>query len=130
MTGQAAIAVVEALVDAFNRRDQAAVAALLHDDVVCQGMPLPAAEGLAATMDMLAPFLAADEIDWQIVAIAAAGDTVFTERVDRFRFAGADWTQVCAAGVFHIGKDGRIVAWRDYFDMAELLGAMPPASGG
>lgn len=125
-----AVAVVDALVAAFNRKDVAGVAALLHDDVVCQGMPLPPAQGHAATMALLTPFLAADEIDWRIVTRAATGDIVFAERIDRFRFAGQDWTQVRAIGVFVIDADGRIREWRDYFDMAELVAAMPPADIG
>ena len=121
-------AVVEALIDAFNRRDGVAVAALLHDDIMCIGIPLPPAQGKAAALDLLAPFLAAEAIDWQLHAIAVNGRTVHTERTDRFRFTGADWTQVRAAGIFEVAEDGRIRAWRDYFDMAELLAAMP-ASG-
>lgn len=119
------VAVVEALVAAFNRRDTAAIADLLAEDVVCAGIPLEPAHGRAATMDMLAPFLAAEEIDWRMLAIAANGPVVFTERDDRFRFAGQDWTSVRAAGIFEIDDDGRIAAWRDYFDLAELERAMP-----
>jgi limonene-1,2-epoxide hydrolase len=118
--------IVEQLIDAFNRRDAAGVAALLHDDIVCAGIPLPPAIGKAATIDLLAPFLAADAIDWQLLGIVADGPKVHTERIDRFRFSGADWTQVRAAGVFDIAPDGRIIGWRDYFDMAELVAAMPP----
>lgn len=123
--GNDAIAVVEALVAAFNRRDPAAIADLLAEDVVCAGIPLEPAHGRAATMEMLASFLAAEEIDWQLLAIAANGRTVFTERNDRFRFAGQGWTTVRAAGVFDIAEDGRISAWRDYFDLGELERAMP-----
>lgn len=120
--------VVEALIDAFNRRDRGALAALLHDDVICAGIPMPPAFGKAAALDLLAPFLAAEAIDWQLHAIAVSGSTVFTERTDRFRFHGADWTQVRAAGIFEIAQDGRISGWRDYFDMAELLAALPAAT--
>lgn len=119
------IAVVEAFVAAFNRRDGAAIAGLLAKDIVCAGIPLDPAHGRAATMEMLAPFLAAEEIDWRILAIAANGAMVFTERDDRFRFAGKDWTSVRAAGIFEIDGEGRIAAWRDYFDLAELERAMP-----
>jgi len=119
------VAVVEALVAAFNRRDTRAIAELLAADIVCAGIPLEPAHGRAATMDMLAPFLAAEAIDWRILAIAANGPVVFTEREDRFRFADKDWTSVRAAGVFDIDGDGRIAAWRDYFDLAELERAMP-----
>lgn len=119
------VAVVEALIAAFNRRDAAAIAELLAEDIACAGIPLEPAHGRAATMAMLAPFLAAEEIDWRILAIAANGPTVFTERDDRFRFEGKDWTAVRAAGVFEIDTNGRIAAWRDYFDLAELERAMP-----
>lgn len=119
------VLVVEALVAAFNRRDHTGVAALLADDVVCHGIPLEPAVGKAAAMALLEPFLAAEEIDWRIDAIAANGPLVLTERTDRFRFAGQDWTAVRAAGVFQIDADGRIAAWRDYFDLAELARAMP-----
>jgi limonene-1,2-epoxide hydrolase len=117
--------IVERLIDAFNRRDGSAIAALLHDDIVCAGIPLPPAHGKAATLDLLAPFLAAEAIDWQVHCIAASGPIVHTERTDRFRFRGRDWTHVRAAGVFEVAADGRIIAWRDYFDLAELVAAMP-----
>lgn len=123
------VAVVEALIAAFNRRDGEGVARLLHDDVVCHGIPLAPAIGRDAAMAMLAPFLAADEIDWHILHIGVAGRVVFTERVDRFRFAGEDWTGVRAAGILEIADDGRVIAWRDYFDMQELVAAMPRPAG-
>ena len=117
--------VVKALIAAFNRRDGTGVAALLHDDVVCHGIPLEPAHGREAAMAMLAPFLAAEAIDWEILALAVAGRKVLTERIDRFRFAGQDWTAVRAAGILEISDCGRVIAWRDYFDMQELMAAMP-----
>lgn len=119
------VAVVKALVAAFNCRDVEGVAALLHDDVVCHGIPLDPAQGREAAMVMLAPFLAAEAIDWEIIAMAATGNVVLTERIDRFRFAGQGWTAVRAAGTIEIAADGRVIAWRDYFNMAELAAAMP-----
>jgi limonene-1,2-epoxide hydrolase len=119
--------IVENLVAAFNRRDRSTVYAALHD-IVCVGIPLPPAHGKAAAIALLDPFFAAEEIDWRIVAIAGSGPIVLTERIDRFRFAGQNWSEVRAAGVFEIVDDGRIIAWRDYFDMAELVAALPPGA--
>lgn len=121
------IDVVLRLVQAFNDRDRNAVAALMSENVVCAGIPLAPSIGKGPTMGMLAPFLEAEEIDWQVIAIAANGGTVFTERVDGFRFAGQDWTYVRAAGVCEIDGEGKIAAWRDYFDLEELRRAMPPS---
>ena len=61
-------------------------------------------------------FLPADEIEAEIVHLAAHGNRVFTERVDRFRF-GEKRVELPCAGVFEI-RDGKIAAWRDYFDLA------------
>ena len=48
--------------------------------------------------------------------IAEAGNVVFTERVDRFEMAGKK-IELPVAGVFEI-EDGKINAWRNYFDTA------------
>ncbi len=121
------IAIVRDFVAAWSRRDRDAIVAALDPHIVLHGIPMPPVEGCDAAMDLLDGFLAADEIDWRIVHIAAAGRVVLTERVDRFRFGGRAWSAVRAAGVFELNEDGRIAAWRDYFDMAELVGAIPPA---
>jgi limonene-1,2-epoxide hydrolase len=51
--------------------------------------------------------------------LAVVGDTVFTERVDRFSLNDTPMT-VPVAGVFEFAPDGRIAAWRDYYDWADL----------
>ena len=50
--------------------------------------------------------------------VAASGDTVLTERIDHVRDgAGKTLMSIRVMGVFEL-KDGKIVAWRDYFDTA------------
>lgn len=50
--------------------------------------------------------------------VAASGDTVLTERIDHVRDgAGKTLMSIRVMGVFEV-KDGKIVAWRDYFDTA------------
>jgi limonene-1,2-epoxide hydrolase len=46
---------------------------------------------------------------------------VFTERLDRMTFAGKD-VELPVAGVFEL-RDGKITAWRDYFDQKMFFGA-------
>jgi Limonene-1,2-epoxide hydrolase catalytic domain len=53
-------------------------------------------------------------IDLDVLAIAAHGNIVFTERVDRFRWQGKR-LDLPVAGVFEISV-GKIIAHRDYFD--------------
>jgi limonene-1,2-epoxide hydrolase len=47
--------------------------------------------------------------------LAVAGDTVLTERVDEITANGIT-APVPVMGTFQV-RDGRIIAWRDYFDM-------------
>ena len=57
-------------------------------------------------------------VHFDMLAIAADGNRVLTERLDRF--VRADGNEVAALrvmGIFEI-EDGHIVAWRDYFDVA------------
>jgi limonene-1,2-epoxide hydrolase len=49
-----------------------------------------------------------------------AGSVVFTERVDRFE-TEAGHVDMPVVGVFEMA-DGKIAAWRDYFDVAMFTG--------
>ena len=52
--------------------------------------------------------------------VAASGDTVLTERIDHVRDgSGKTLMSIRVMGVFEM-QDGKIVAWRDYFDTAGL----------
>ena len=110
---------VTAFVAAWNALDEAAIYGLLADDVVYHNMPLAPVTGLAAVRAHLAAW-PVDECEWELHNIAVRGDMVLTERVDRFR-RGADWIVVPVMGAFEV-RGGRIVQWRDYFD----LGALQP----
>ncbi|MCB2048959.1 MAG: nuclear transport factor 2 family protein [Novosphingobium sp.] len=50
--------------------------------------------------------------------VAAVGDTVLTERIDHVRDGeGKTLMSIRVMGAFDV-KDGKIMAWRDYFDTA------------
>ena len=49
-------------------------------------------------------------------AVVADGDVVLTERVDTFQM-GDKTVALEVMGTFEL-RDGKIAAWRDYFDMA------------
>lgn len=52
--------------------------------------------------------------------VAASGDVVLTERIDHVRdAAGKTLMSIRVMGTFEV-KDGKIMAWRDYFDTAGL----------
>lgn len=114
------VEVVENFLQALERLDLDAAMALCHPDVVYQNVPLPPARGAAATEKQLR-FLSKYASGFQAVTHAIAGNAdgvVLTERTDVIevgRFKPAFW--VC--GRFDV-RDGKIVAWRDYFDYVDV----------
>lgn len=114
--------VVREFCSAIGRKDRAAVESLLDDKVVYHNVGSEPAVGrdatLAAVQFQLDMF---DPIEFRIRTLAAAGDTVLTERVDVITANGIT-APVPVMGTFET-HDGRIVAWRDYFDMS-LVGKL------
>lgn len=102
---------------AWSRKDADELLAFFTDDAVYHNVPMAPVQGKAAIREVFGLFLPPSEsIDWEMVHLAAAGDLVFTERVDRFVIGGRT-VALPVAGVFEL-EGGRIRAWRDYFDMA------------
>lgn len=58
-----------------------------------------------------------------MLAIAAGGTVVFAERVDRTDTRDGKHVDLPVVGVFEI-VDGKIRAWRDYFDLATYMRAV------
>ena len=58
--------------------------------------------------------------------IAAVGDTVLTERVDVFHLPNGK-IELPVMGTFEV-KDGKIAAWRDYFDLNQYMTQLQGAS--
>ena len=80
-------------------------------------MPMAPAEGTAAVREMINGFLSQTAAtNWQIKSIATAGDTVLTERVDRFEMKDGKIIELPVMGTFEL-RDGKIARWRDYFDL-------------
>jgi limonene-1,2-epoxide hydrolase len=102
---------------AWSQRDADAIAAYFADDAIYHNMPMQPVQGRAAITGALRHFLGgASAVDFEILHLVAAGDVVLTERVDRFTL-GEKQAVVPVAGVFEV-RDGKIAAWRDYFDLA------------
>ncbi len=102
---------------AWSRRDIDELLGYLADDAVYHNMPMAPVVGHAAIRAVFEFFVRpAETIDWEVRHIASTGNVVFTERLDRFNIAGKP-VELPIAGVFEV-HDGKITAWRDYFDMA------------
>jgi len=115
--------VVQEFCAAFATKDVDTIASLLADDVVYHNVGMAPAVGKEASVAMIQGFLdMAEKMTFEIHRIAANGDSVLTERTDTFTINGAD-SPVAVMGSFDL-RDGKIVAWRDYFDMGLITKMM------
>jgi limonene-1,2-epoxide hydrolase len=106
---------------AWERRDTARILSCWADDGVYHAVAIPPIVGREAFGRFVAGFEQVPGGRLEIRHQVAAEDVVMNERVDRITFRGrALVVPICA--VFEI-RDGRIVAWREYFDPALFAAA-------
>jgi limonene-1,2-epoxide hydrolase len=112
--------VVRAFCRAVEQRDVAALVDFFTEDAVYHNIPLAPLTGREAIASTLTQFIApASLVEFELIGIATAGSTVYTERVDRF-VIGEKRVELPVMGAFEITPDGKIRAWRDYFDMQQF----------
>ena len=117
------------LIDACNRIDMDAIIDCFTDDAVYHNIPMAKVQGKAAIRETLATIMGDSEaVQWDMLNIADEGGVVLTERVDKFRINGT-WAEIPVMGVFEV-SDGKIAAWRDYFDMGQVQAQFGAAAGG
>ncbi|MDE3094886.1 MAG: nuclear transport factor 2 family protein [Chloroflexota bacterium] len=113
---------------AFARRDVDELLTFFTDDAVYHNMPMRPVQGEAAIRGVLEMFLKpAQSVEFAVLTIGSAGDTVFTERLDTF-LMGDRRVELPIAGVFDL-RGGKIAAWRDYFDLATWTKQASPPAG-
>jgi limonene-1,2-epoxide hydrolase len=118
------IAIVTSFVAAWSGRDLDAVMGYFTPDAFYHNIPMEPVQGVAAIQASLAGFVAmSEEIMWELRHIAATAEgIVLTERTDGFKMGGK-WIRVRVMGAFEL-TDGKISAWRDYFDLAQFQAQM------
>ena len=117
--------VVEDFVEAWNRMDLEGILDAMAEDVHYHNVPLEPLDGKAAVREYLEAAWRFEEVDWEMLNLAVAGDVVLTERVDRFVIQGSP-VSLPVMGAFEI-RDGKIAAWRDYFDLASYRAQLDAA---
>ncbi|MGP0030196.1 MAG: limonene-1,2-epoxide hydrolase family protein [Acidimicrobiales bacterium] len=111
--------VVREFCAAVSQRDADVLRPYFSDDVVYHNIPMDPAEGIEATMAVIDMFLGICEaLAFEIHHLSSDGDTVLTERTDTFTMGGKT-APLPVMGAFHV-RDGKITAWRDYFDMGQV----------
>jgi limonene-1,2-epoxide hydrolase len=105
---------------AWPRKNVDELMSYFAPDAVYHNIPVPPVEGADAIRKVFEAFVASFSVVLDVVNIASKGDLVFTERVDRFVSKGKKF-DLPVNGVFEL-RDGKIVSFRDYFDLASFEG--------
>lgn len=104
---------------AWAKQDADAVASYFSNDAVYHNIPMDPVQGRNEIAATVAGFMAmGGQVSVDIRHIVAAGPVVMVERVDHF-VGGKLTIDLPVVGVFEV-HDGKITAWRDYFDSARL----------
>jgi limonene-1,2-epoxide hydrolase len=113
------IDVVNAFMAAMEKLDYDTALSFVSDDCEYVNVPLATVYGPEGIRGILEPFFAPTlKNEWVVKTTAVSGPVVFMERLDRHQLANG-WAELPVTGVFEV-HDGRITAWRDYFDLATI----------
>ena len=105
---------------AFARRDVRELVDFFTPDAVYHNMPIAPVRGREAIESTLRQFVDPDgAAEFELRALARSGNTVLTERVDRFVLRGKK-VELPVMGAFEVTPEGKISAWRDYFDLSQF----------
>ncbi|MCI3948477.1 MAG: limonene,2-epoxide hydrolase [Acidimicrobiales bacterium] len=118
----APVEVVRRFCAAWADGDLDAIVGAFTDDAVYHNIPLDPVVGPEAIRTFIEGFIGGvDSVEFQIRNIVGSGDVVLTERVDVFVAPGKR-IELPVMGTFEL-RDGRIAAWRDYFDLQSFMSA-------
>jgi limonene-1,2-epoxide hydrolase len=124
MASKTAIEVVQEFCDVVATGDLDRMIAFFSDDAVYHNIPLEPVVGPDAIRATIEGFTGAvDALEFKVLAIAASGSTVLTERVDVFHFP-ASRIDLPVMGAFEVDGD-KITSWRDYFDLNQFMSQLP-----
>ena len=96
------------------------IMAFFTDDATYHNIPVDPVEGKDAIRTTIAGFTTGvQKLEFRVDNIAASGNVVLTERVDVFTMPDKE-VSLPVMGTFEV-RDGRIAAWRDYFDLNQFM---------
>ena len=122
MTEDAAIKLVRDFIDAWKTLDIDHILSFLAEDVHYHNIPMEPLQGIDACRTFFQSMGEMTAAHWELIHIAANGNVVITERIDHFTISGKS-VSLPLMGIFEI-KNGKIKAWRDYFDLATFMAQM------
>ena len=105
---------------AWEKGDIDALIDYFTDDAVYHNIPVDPVIGKDAIRATFAMFTTGVErIEFRVLNIVGDGNIVLTERVDVFVLPNKT-IELPVMGTFEV-RDGKIAAWRDYFDLNQYM---------
>src|SRR5579872_2160376 len=118
---------VREFIAAWEQRDSDFIVGCFTEDAVYHSMPLSPIEGKEAIAAWVRGFESVTPGHLEVHHQIATDDVVMNERTDRIVLNGQPVT-LPITGVFEI-HDGRIRAWREYFDLTPAARAYESPAG-
>jgi limonene-1,2-epoxide hydrolase len=110
--------VVDEMYAAWRRPiDPARIGGLFAPDGVWQNMmdePVIGPVEIAAAVDAMAALV--EDVEFTTVTSAASGKLMLAERLDWITWSDGARVGLPVTGVFEVDHEGRLAAWRDYYD--------------
>lgn len=116
--------VVRAELAAWHRLDVDEIVSHFADDAVWDNVPIGAVHGCEAIRRAVEGYVRRTSSgSIEVINLAVSGNVVLTERVDHFVYDGRS-VNARVMGAFEV-VDGKIAAWRDYFDVPNAAAETP-----
>jgi limonene-1,2-epoxide hydrolase len=126
MDNDQSIALVRRFFEACVRADPDEFADYFTEDAVWWNSPWQPIKGRPAIREALRQGARRMKaLPWEVRHIVAQGNIVLTERVDHF-LVGENRISVPCMGILEL-RDGKISAWRDYWDLRQFERQLPGA---
>jgi limonene-1,2-epoxide hydrolase len=114
------IDVVRRFCDEVSKLDLEAFGEFFADDAVYHNIPVDPVTGLENIKSTIAGFTSGvEKLEFVVHHIVADGPIVLTERTDIFVLPNVT-IELPVMGTFEV-HDGKITAWRDYFDLNQFM---------
>ncbi|PCI19891.1 MAG: limonene-1,2-epoxide hydrolase [Piscirickettsiaceae bacterium] len=129
MTMQAQKDTVREFCSAWDNLDLDKILALMSEDAVYHNMPLAPLKGQQQIAEFIGGFFAmSSSCKFNILTLVADDHCVVTERVDTFGLKdGSSIDELPVLGIFEFDNNGKINAWREYWDLQDWIARGGPA---
>ena len=112
---------IRSFCNAWSEGSLEEIMGFFDENAIYHNIPMEPAEGLEQIRAFIEGFFAmATSIQFEILHQVATETIVMNERIDTLVIGDAT-TVLPVMGIFEL-KDGKIIKWRDYFDMGQLSG--------